>query len=105
MRRARNAKGCLKGQRPFKKSSSPKSAESKKVPKKGAGDRVLWRSRRRRLERDGDAVGLEVDGVALGVASLAARGDVGAAGLLDGDGHCDCWSAWVLLDLEDEAQE
>ena len=43
----------------------------------------------RRLERDGQAVELEVDEVALGVAGLAAGGDVGAAGLLDGDGHCD----------------
>jgi ubiquinone biosynthesis protein UbiJ len=42
---------------------------------------------------DGQAVELEVDEVALGVASLAAGGDVGTAGLLDGDG--DCW--WRLL--------
>jgi hypothetical protein len=47
----------------------------------------------RRLEGDGQAVELEVDEVALGVASLAAGGDVGTAGLLDGDG--DCW--WRLL--------
>ena len=44
--------------------------------------------RTRRLKRDGQAVELEVDEVAGGVASLAAGGDVGAAGLLDGDGHC-----------------
>jgi hypothetical protein len=44
--------------------------------------------RTRRLEGDGEAVELEVDEVALGVAGLAAGGDVGAAGLLDGDGHC-----------------
>ena len=43
----------------------------------------------RRLEGDGEAVELEVDEVARGVAGLAAGGDVGAAGLLDGDG--DCW--------------
>jgi hypothetical protein len=48
----------------------------------------------RRLEGDGEAVELEVDEVALGVASLAAGGDVGAAGLLDGDG--DCWG-WALV--------
>ena len=41
-----------------------------------------------RLKGDGKAVGLEVDEVAGSVASLAAGGDVGAAGLLDGDGHC-----------------
>ena len=41
----------------------------------------------RRLKGDGQAVELEVDEVAGGVASLAAGGDVGAAGLLDGDGH------------------
>lgn len=40
----------------------------------------------RRLKRDGNAVGLEVDEVAVGGAGLAAGGDVGAAGLLDGDG-------------------
>ena len=39
-----------------------------------------------RLKRDGNAVGLEVDGVALGVTSLAASSDVGAASLLDRDG-------------------
>jgi len=39
-----------------------------------------------RLERDGQAVELEVDEVAGSIASLAAGGDVGAAGLLDGDG-------------------
>jgi hypothetical protein len=43
----------------------------------------------RRLKGDGEAVELEVDEVARGVAGLAAGGDVGAAGLLDGDG--DCW--------------
>jgi hypothetical protein len=43
----------------------------------------------RRLKGDGEAVELEVDEVALGVAGLAAGGDVGAAALLDGDG--DCW--------------
>jgi hypothetical protein len=41
-----------------------------------------------RLKGDGKAVELEVDEVALGVAGLAACGDVGAAGLLDGDGDC-----------------
>jgi len=41
----------------------------------------------RRLKGDGEAVELEVDEVALGVAGLAAGGDVGAAGLLDGDGE------------------
>lgn len=41
-----------------------------------------------RLEGEGQAVELEVDEVAGGIAGLAARGDVGAAGLLDGDGHC-----------------
>ena len=59
-----------------------------------------------RLKRDGNAVGLEVDGVALGellagevrwediegdaylrVTGLAASSDVGTAGLLDGDGN------------------
>ena len=39
-----------------------------------------------RLKRDGNAVRLEVDGVAVGVAGRAASSDVGAAGLLDGDG-------------------
>ena len=43
----------------------------------------------RRLEGEGEAVELEVDEVAGGVASLAAGGDVGAAGLLDGDGDCE----------------
>ena len=43
----------------------------------------------RRLEGDGEAVELEVDEVAGGVAGLAAGGDVGAAGLLDGDGDCE----------------
>ncbi len=38
-----------------------------------------------RLKRDGNAVGLEVDEVALGVAGRAARSDVGAASLLNGD--------------------
>lgn len=38
------------------------------------------------LDGDGNAVGLEVDGVAISVTGLAAGGDVGAAGLLDGDG-------------------
>ena len=47
----------------------------------------------RRLKGDGEAVELEVDEVALGVAGLAAGGDVGAAGLLDGDG--DCWK-WIV---------
>ena len=42
-----------------------------------------------RLKRDGKAVGLEVEEVAVGVASLAAGGDVGAASLLDGDGDCE----------------
>ena len=42
----------------------------------------------KRLKGDGEAVGLKVDEVALGVAGLAAGGDVGAAGLLDGDGDC-----------------
>ena len=42
-----------------------------------------------RLKGDGQAVELEVDEVAGGVASLAAGGDVGAAGLLDGDGDCE----------------
>ena len=46
----------------------------------------LRRLRRKRLKRDGKAVGLEVEEVALGVAGLAAGGDVGTAGLLDGDG-------------------
>jgi len=45
-------------------------------------------SERQRLKRNGQAVELEVDEVALGVAGLAAGGNVGAAGLLDGDGHC-----------------
>jgi len=45
-------------------------------------------SRTKRLKRDGDAVGLEVEEVAVGVAGLAAGGDVGAAGFLDGDGDC-----------------
>jgi hypothetical protein len=45
--------------------------------------------RTRRLKRNGNAVGLEVDGVAGRVAGLAACGDVRAAGLLDGDG--DYW--------------
>jgi hypothetical protein len=43
----------------------------------------------KRLKGDGEAVGLKVDEVAVGIAGLAAGGDVGAAGLLDGDG--DCW--------------
>jgi hypothetical protein len=41
----------------------------------------------RRLEGKSQAVELDVDEVAEGVAGLAARGDVGTAGLLDGDGH------------------
>ena len=41
-----------------------------------------------RLKRDGKAVGLDVDEVALGVASLAACSDVGTASLLDGDSDC-----------------
>jgi len=45
-------------------------------------------SRTKRLKRDGDAVGLKVEEVAVGVAGLAAGGDVGATGLLDGDGDC-----------------
>ena len=49
----------------------------------------LRRLRRKRLKRDGKAVGLEVEEVALGVAGLAAGGDVGTAGLLDGDGDCE----------------
>ena len=40
---------------------------------------------RKRLKRDGKAVGLEVDEVAGGVASRAASSDVGTASLLDGD--------------------
>ena len=44
------------------------------------------RLRRERLKRDGKAVGLKVEEVAVGVAGLAAGGDVGTAGLLDGDG-------------------
>ena len=40
-----------------------------------------------RLKRDGNAVGLEVDGVALGVTGLAASSDVGTASLLDGNGE------------------
>ena len=47
------------------------------------------RLKRKRLKRDGDAVGLEVEEVAIGVAGLAAGGDVGAASLLDGDGDCE----------------
>jgi hypothetical protein len=47
-----------------------------------------WK-RARRLKRDGNAVGLEVDGVAVSVASLAASSDVGSASLLDGDGDCE----------------
>lgn len=39
-----------------------------------------------RLKRDRQAVELEVDEVAVGVAGGAAGGDVAAAGLLDGDG-------------------
>ena len=42
----------------------------------------------RRLKGKGQAVELDVDEVAEGVAGLAARGDVGTAGLLDGDGDC-----------------
>lgn len=42
-----------------------------------------------RLKGDGKAVELEVDEVALSIASLAACGDVGTAGLLDGDGDCE----------------
>ena len=42
----------------------------------------------RRLKRDGQAVELEVDEVARGIASLAAGGDVGTARLLDGDSDC-----------------
>jgi hypothetical protein len=38
-----------------------------------------------RLKRDGKAVGLKVDEVALGITSLAASSDVGTASLLDGD--------------------
>jgi hypothetical protein len=56
-------------------------------------------SRAKRLEGDGEAVELEVDEVALGVAGLAAGGDVGAAGLLDGDG--DCGRKRVLVDVID----
>lgn len=42
-----------------------------------------------RLKRDGKAVGLKVDEVAVGGAGLAASSDVGAAGLLDGNSDCD----------------
>jgi hypothetical protein len=49
----------------------------------------------KRLKGDGKAVGLKVDEVAVGGAGLAAGGDVGAAGLLDGDG--DCWSIVSLM--------
>jgi hypothetical protein len=42
-----------------------------------------------RLKRKSKAVELNVDEVTDGVAGLAARGDVGTAGLLDGDGDCD----------------
>ena len=38
-----------------------------------------------RLKRDGKAVSLKVDEVALSIASLAASSDVGTASLLDGD--------------------
>jgi hypothetical protein len=44
----------------------------------------------RRLKRDGEAVELNVDEVADGVAGLAASSDVGTAGLSDGDGDCWC---------------
>ena len=44
---------------------------------------------RKRLKRDGKAVGLEVDEVAVGVASRAAGGNVGTASLLDRDGDCE----------------
>lgn len=42
-----------------------------------------------RLKGDGQAVELEVDEVAGGVAGLAASSDVGTASLLDGDGDCE----------------
>lgn len=46
-----------------------------------------------RLKRDGKAVELEVDEVAVGGAGGAACSDVAAAGLLDGDGD---WEETVL---------
>ena len=49
----------------------------------------LSRLMRKRLKRDGKAVGLEVDEVAVGVASRAAGGNVGTASLLDRDGDCE----------------
>lgn len=49
----------------------------------------LSRLMKKRLKRDGKAVGLEVDEVAVGVASRAASGDIGAASLLDRDGDCE----------------
>jgi hypothetical protein len=58
-------------------------------------------SRTKRLKGDGEAVGLKVDEVAVSIAGLAAGGDVGAAGLLDGDG--DCWfeSQFDVVSIED----
>jgi hypothetical protein len=53
------------------------------------GGRQSNQASTRRLKGQGQAVELDVDEVAEGVAGLAARGDVGTAGLLDGDGDCD----------------
>lgn len=50
---------------------------------------AIAKLRRARLKGDGQAVELEVDEVAGGIASLAAGGDVGAALLLDGNGDCE----------------
>lgn len=54
--------------------------------KRGEQRPCEFHTQTRRLERKGQAVELDVDEVADGVAGLAARGDVRAASLLDGDG-------------------
>jgi hypothetical protein len=78
-----------KGQRPQNSQCFPKMAEVVVSPKRLREALLDGVSTARRLKGDGEAVELEVDEVALGVAGLAAGGDVGAASLLDGDG--DCW--------------
>lgn len=76
-----------KGQRSFPAngSLSTKKGSGEKLPPLSVSHQG---SERKRLKRNGKAVKLKVEEVALGIASGAAGGDVGAAGLLDGDGDC-----------------
>ena len=60
----------------------------------------LSRLEKKRLKRDGKAVELKVDEVARSIAGGAASGDVGAAGLLDGDSDWGCCQFLVLIWIE-----